>query len=334
MSTSAETAVILPTGGSRPIGASDVIPAVRSGEVVCIPRALQHVGFLDLLLEATFDAIGHACGPARADECRRLGLERMHEVLDASGIEAAVHELERRMAITSPALIKALAHGLFGIKRSFYVYGSLSRVRFLLPQTIVSADRARFHSRANRLQLGDYAPHRDYWEGVPINAVNVWMALGPVQHENGLLIYPDMWRTDVLHDGISAREGQDFGKPLAFALQPGDIAVFDGRQLHASAFNVTFFTRAVLTGRLCTERPIAPTADMLERTSFWSPLIGSRFERFAGAPAKLSWVYAVERLKRRATSAVAAVERRTGAGPFHGVRRMLRYHRADRPFAV
>jgi hypothetical protein len=334
MRTSAEAAVILSTGGSRPIGASDVMPAVRSGQVVVVPRALQLVGFLDQLLEATFDAIARACDPARADECRRAGLERLHEVLDPAGIEAAVHELERRMAITSPALIKALAHGLFGITRSFYVYGSLSRVRFMLPQTIVAADRARFHSRANRLQLGDYAPHRDYWEGVPINAVNLWMALGPVQPENGLLIYPHMWRKDVTHDGITAREGQDFGEPLAFALQPGDIAVFDGRQLHASAFNVTSCTRAVLTGRLCTERPIAPTADMLERTSFWSPLIGGRLERFAGAPAKLSWAYAVERLKRRATSAVAAVERRTGAGPFHAVRKILRYRRADRPFAI
>jgi hypothetical protein len=253
--------------------------------------------------------------------------------LDISGIEAAVHAIDRRLAIPSPTLMKALAHGPLGIARSFYLYAS-SRVRFMVPQALVSTDRARFHSRANRLQLGEYAPHRDYWEGVPINAVNVWMALGTVQHQNGLLIYPGVWGKDVLHDGISPRAGQDFGEPLAFALQAGDVIVFDGRHLHASAANITSFTRAVLTGRLCTERPIAPTADMLERTSFWSPLIGGRFERFAGTAAKLSWVYAVERLKRRATSAVAAVERRTGAGPFRAVRQMLRYRRADRPFAA
>lgn len=316
-------------GPGRTLAPSDVLPAARGGEVVIVRRALQRTGFFSDLMETTFDAIRHACGGARADECRRLGLERMHEVLDTAGIEAAVHEIDRRLAVPAPRLMKALARGLFALERPFYVYAT-SRVRFMVPQNLAS--RGRFQSRANRLQLGEYAPHRDYWEGVPINAVNLWMALGSVERDNGMLIYPGMWGKRVMRDGIAPREGQDFGAPLALALEPGDVIVFDGRQLHASAANVTSSTRAVLTGRLCVEPPVAPTAEMLERTSYWSPLIGTRFERFAGMATKVSLVYLIERLKRRMASAIAAAENRTGVKALGAVRQALRYRRADRLF--
>jgi len=324
-------AVLARDGGQRPLDASEVVPATRAGAVVLVPRALQRAGFFDVLIEATFAAIGEACGAARADECRRLGLERMHEVLDLDGIEAAVQAIDRRLAIPSPRLMKTLAHGVLGVQGSFYVYAN-SRVRFMVPQEIVRPNRARFHSRANRLQLGDYAPHRDFWEGVPINAINLWMALGPVERDNGMLIYPDVWGKEVMHEGISPPKDQDFGAPLALALEPGDVVVFDGRQLHATAVNLTSATRAVLTGRFCPELPVAPTAEMLERASYWSPLIGTRFERFAGAATKMSWVYAVERLKRRANRAVGALERRLGDEPLRALRQALRYRRADRLF--
>src|SRR4030095_13014732 len=101
---------------------------------------------------------------------------------------------------------------------------------------------------------------------------------------------------------------------------------------HASADNVAGSTRLALSGRICPEFPIAPRADALEVVSLWSPLIGTRFERFAGAATRLSWVYAVERLKRRATRALIAMERRTGAKPLRVVRPPLRYRPAHPPF--
>jgi hypothetical protein len=324
--------VLTKEGYGRTIAARDIVPTVRAGQVVVVPHALQDVGVYEELVETIVNAIHDVCSSAAAEQCRRSGLERLHTVLDGAEVERAVHEADRRLARAFPRLMKALGRGALGLTRPFYINRS-SLVRFMVPREAHSPNEERIMRRPNRGHLSGHPPHRDYWFFNPINSINVWMAIGAVEPGNGLLIYTDMWGREVVREGSFAGDA-DYGTPLTFALEAGDVAVFDNRHLHASALNRTASTRVVLSGRVCVEPPIAPRADALEATAYWSPLIGTPFERLAGPATKLSWAYVIERLKRRATSSIGAIELRTGRAPFRAAREGLRYRRADRPFGA
>jgi hypothetical protein len=317
-------------GGGRAIDPSEILSSVRSGEVVVAPRAMQRIGMHRDLVEATSSAIRDACGDAAAEEIERRGLEQLHEVLEGAPLERAAHEVDRRLVLLYPRLMKAIGREVLGLKRPFYV-PFIPVMRLSVPNEGGASQLQDFSLEKSPVLLSRYPPHRDSWFISPINTLNAWIAIGTVTRENGLYVYPDMWGEEVTFD---ERDGRDFGTPLTFALEPGDVALFDNRQLHASADNVGGSTRLALSGRICPEFPIAPRADALEVVSLWSPLIGTRFERFAGAATRVSWVYAIERLKRRATRALIAMERRTGRKPLPAVQEALRYRRADRPFGL
>jgi hypothetical protein len=317
-------------GGGRAIDPSEILASVRSGEVVIVPQATQRIGMHRELVDTALAAIRAACGDAAAEEIARRGLEQLHEVLEGAQIERAANEIDRRLFLLYPRLMKAIGRQVLGLKRPFYV-PFIPVTRLSVPNQSGASRLEHFSLEKSPVLLNRYPPHRDSWFISPINTLNAWIAIGTVTRENGLFVYTDMWGKDVTFD---ERGGREFGTPLTFALETGDIALFDNRQLHASADNVAGSTRLALSGRICPEFPIAPRADALEVVSLWSPLIGTRFERFAGAATRLSWVYAVERLKRRATRALIAMERRTGAKPLRVVRHALRYRRADRPFGA
>jgi hypothetical protein len=328
---SADGVVLTRESAPRAIVARQIMPAVRAGEVVVVPRGLQRVGYFDEIVETTLAAVQDSCGDATADACLRLGFERLHEVMDEGQIERSVHAVDRRLAALYARLMKALGHGVFGIGHSFYIH-RCPLMRFMVPSGVSSTNVALFHRKENRGHLSGHGPHRDYWFFNPVNSINVWMAIGAVDRENGLLVYTDMWGKPVTRGQVFAAEGQDFGTPLTFSLEPGDVAVFDNRQLHATAVNVSSSTRVVFSGRICPELPIPPRADALEHVTFWSPLIGTPFEGFAGAAAKVSPVYALERLKRRTSRTVAAIEQRVGGSTLRALREALRYRRGDRVF--
>jgi len=317
-------------GGGRAVDPSDILASVRSGEVVVVPQAMQRLGRHGEVVETTLSAIRAACGAAAADEIARRGLEQLHEVLQGIQLERAAHEIHTRLLLLYPRLMKAIGREILGLKRPFYV-PYIATTRLFVPHQRDASGLEQFSLENSALLLNRYPVHRDSWFITPINALNIWIAIGRVTRENGLYFYPDMWGKDVT---LAERDGRDFGTPLTFALESGDLALFDNRQMHATADNVAGPTRLALSGRICPEFPIAPRADALEVVSLWTPLIGTRFERFAGAATRLSWVYAFERLKRRATRALIAMERRTGAKPLRVVRQALRYRRADRPFGA
>lgn len=323
--------VLAPDGSRRPIGANEILPAAVRGEVVLVPGALERLGQHRELADMVFGTIDDVCGVVQGDECRRLGLERMHEVLDGAQMERSVYEACTRLEQRYALLMKAMVPRALGFHRPFYIHRS-SMVRFIPPLAAAQRDPERFFRRGNVGRLGGHGPHRDHWFGFPVNAINIWMGIGRVARENGLAIFTETWGKQCQREGDYMPE-EGLGAPVYIACEPGDLLVFHNRQAHATVPNVTDSTRVVMSGRICLEPPITLSIEGLNTPCYYSPLVGTRFEPFAQPAARLNRVYIVEWLKKKTVGAVGRVERKVGGAPLRLVgriaRRALRYRRGD-----
>lgn len=323
--------VLAPDGSRRPITATEILPAAVRGEVVLVPGALQRLGQHRELANLIFGTIDDVCSVGHGNECRRLGLERLHDVLDGAQMERAVYEACTRLAQRYAPLMKAIVPRALGFQRPFYIHRS-SLVRFLPPLGVAERDPERFFFRGNVGRLGGHGAHRDHWFGFPLNSINVWMGIGRVARENGLAIYTEAWEKPCQRDGDYIPE-DGLGAPVYIACDPGDLLVFHSRQVHATVPNVTDSTRVVMSGRFCLEPPITLSIEGLNTPSCYSPLVGTRLEPFAQPAARLNRVYIVEWLKKKTVGAVGRVERKVGGAPLRlagrVARRALRYRRGD-----
>jgi nitrite reductase/ring-hydroxylating ferredoxin subunit len=329
---SAFAAIVTRSGGRRWIAQDDIVPAVNAGQVILIPGVLRRLGIVDEVVETILGAVRDGSGSAPADEVRRRGLERIHEVLDGARIEATLHQAHLRLALRYPSFTKAVGVAALGLRHPFYVHRS-PMLRFMTPHEVAARNAARFTRDENLGRLHPHAPHQDHWFGVPINAVNVWMAISAVEADNGVSIFADAWTAELPKDGLHVRRDQYLGEPVRVACDAGDLVVFHNRHAHGSVLNITQATRFTITTRLCVERPVAQTVNVLDGGCLYSPLVGTRFERYARAATRLSWVYMIERAKERVATGITAVETRVGGAVLQNTgrlaRRALRYRRGD-----
>lgn len=284
-------------GDRLEIGQAEILPAVKDGALVRVPGALRRLGVLDEIAETILGAVRDCCGGPLADAVRARGLERIHEVLDGAQIEATLHEAHARLGPRYPSFAKAIGVEVLGRKRAFYVYDT-AVLRVLAPHEVAARNAERFTQKQNLGRLDPHAPHRDTWFGVPPNAINLWLAVGAAEEENGLSVYPDAWRVEVEQDGRYVRRDQVIGVPLRLACDAGDLALFHSRHLHGAVLNTTGSARVTVTMRLCVEPPMASTVGGLGGRWLYSPLVGTRFERYAGAATRLSWSRLTRRLRR------------------------------------
>lgn len=95
-------------------------------------------------------------------------------------------------------------------------------------------------------------PHQDnyYFNLVPPNVVTIWMALDPVDEENGCLRYVRRshrcgirphGRSNVLgfSQGVSDYSSEDEAQAVAVPLQPGDIVAHHGNTIHRADPNMS-----------------------------------------------------------------------------------------------
>jgi len=330
-----EPAAILRRDGARlPIARTDVVAAVKAGEVVLVPGALRQLGILDQIVAAILTAVREVAGPTQADALRRLGLERIHEVLDGAQLEAALHQSHARLQPRYPSFLKAIGVEALGLRRPFYAH-AVQVLRFLAPHDVAARHAELFLQKKNLGRLDPHAPHRDHWFDVPLNAVNLWLAISAVAEDNGVTVFPDAWAAEVAQSGRYVRGDQLIGAPLRVACEAGDLLVFHGHHVHGAVLNTSRATRIAATMRLCSERPVAPSAAALDGGCLWSPLIGTRFEAYAATAARLSWIHLLERSKQTISAGVGALEKRVGGAPLRSLgrltRRALRYRRGDSP---
>jgi ectoine hydroxylase-related dioxygenase (phytanoyl-CoA dioxygenase family) len=161
-------------------------------------------------------------------------------------------------------------------------------VRTMMPEDVVAAERELLADQFGHMVV--HNPHRDSWFSHCLNTVNVWIAVGRVAAENGLLLYPEVWEHELERDGTSVARGQPIGVPLTLPLEAGDAVVFAGEHLHSSAINVTNETRYVLSFRLTLGAP--RYGDGISWVSYDDlRLVGTRLERLAPARARLTRAY-------------------------------------------
>lgn len=142
---------------------------------------------------------------------------------------------------------------------------------------LVAPESVGGHGLYRATPTGATLPHRDTWWGGPQHLINVWGPIRPLPSDATLRILTryfrrsvdnsstgyDMWlRHSGLMVGPEIREPVEVEGALAPPLDVGDVMIFAGHQLHASARNLTSRTRVSFEFRLLhrddADAPYAP----------------------------------------------------------------------------
>lgn len=246
---------------SRPIPPAEALAAARNGNPVIVRGALQAAGLFDELRRATLQVFEEVASPAASAEVAERGFRQLHTVLTGQQIFAAESVAARRFTPMAHDLIAPILRRVFEHAGNFHSCGNIW-VRFLTPQDFAAQHSALFSKRVGHLT--QHNPHRDSFFTSPLNALNIWVAVGPVASGNSMLIYPGAAGEHISHSdyerrGAKIHPSQKVGRPINFALEPGDLLLFSGELLHSSEINITQDTRYVLTARFAIEPPDFPT---------------------------------------------------------------------------
>ena len=221
--------------------------AVLSGDIVALrslPSLPPLLAIMDEVISGAFDG---------------LDLERLHEHLDFDGMKArsdtaydALYADER-----VPAAVGAIVDDL-GLDRSRTLW-EWPGMRLMFPAEL--GGRGVYRT-ANS---GALAAHRDTWYGSPQHQINLWGPIRRLDPDATLRIYWKYFRKTVAntsrgYDVWQNRAGIALPPSIratvnpegAFAppLEIGDVMVFAGQQLHASAVNRSGRTRVSFEFRL------------------------------------------------------------------------------------
>jgi nitrite reductase/ring-hydroxylating ferredoxin subunit len=179
--------------------------------------------------------------------------------------------IQRRLERVIPGIAHDLVTRVLGHSGDFH-YEQHPNVRFHVPFDLWQVDKKKYQAYAKdhgEGKLSPHDPHRDQWYRCPENAVNVWIAIGRVERGNGMSLYPDVYRRDVLRTPKGTLEHhQQLGRRVNFALEPDDALIFHGAHLHSSELNRTPRTRYVVSFRLTLSRPRVST--LSNHRYFWS----------------------------------------------------------------
>jgi nitrite reductase/ring-hydroxylating ferredoxin subunit len=242
----------LPAPGSR------LQDRVLVGEYFLIRGALQHVGLFESIGEASLRAIRAQLGEAVANQVRTRGFERIHEFVSPADIPRMTDAVYQEVVKRAPAWLRRAVPALFGSDVPFY-FERFPNVRFHIPYDLAAAHRRAYENFGVTYGEGKitaHGPHRDSWLQCPTNAINVWVAVGPVDEGNGMVVFPEPYTEVIGHDGGYVRQDARPGRPTRVSMQAGDALVFHGDQLHASVLNYTNLTRFAISFRLTMDRPV------------------------------------------------------------------------------
>jgi nitrite reductase/ring-hydroxylating ferredoxin subunit len=219
---------------------------------------LLAAGVFEDLRGASLRGIRRAMGDEVARQVEARGFEHVHEIVSPIDIPRVTDHAYAEAMKIAPSLLKRAVPKLFGTTGGFY-FERYPNVRFHIPLDVVKEHKQayqKFRQKHGEGKITAHGPHRDSWLDCPLNSVNVWVAVGPVETGNGLLIYPASYGVPVVRNGCHIRHDQSPGVPTNVAMEPGDAIVFHGDQLHASVVNHTRHTRHVVSFRLALDRPV------------------------------------------------------------------------------
>lgn len=282
---------------SGDIPQKDIATRVLSGEVIIMRGCMSRTGLIGEMSAASLQGIEEVAGSEAAERIKREGFEKIHQRVGAEQIPILTDRVYEIVTRKAADWLKRMVPEVLGERSPFY-FEREPNVRFLLPYGLSQTHRASYRQFAKAHGEGKitaHGPHRDSWLDCPDNAINVWIAVGPVRRGNGISVYPKRYRTDVRHteSGAIALD-ENPGRPINFELAPGDAVIFHGDQLHASELNRTDETRHVLSFRLTMDKPHFPNGHYHHYV--YSSLAGGWGARFAELPANLALSYLATRL--------------------------------------
>jgi nitrite reductase/ring-hydroxylating ferredoxin subunit len=297
-------------------GHEDLARRVLGGEVVVARKLLQQTGLFDAMVADSLAGIRAAAGEEAARRVERDGFDRIHEWVRPETIPAVTDAIYARLTPIAHAALRRLLPAVFPGAVDYYFERS-PNIRFHIPYDDTAEHRrayARFADKRGEGKITAHGPHRDPWVDCPDNAINVWIAVGPVRQGNGLTVFVDEYRKPFAFRDGYIDWGVQLGKPLTFDLQPGDAVLFHGNHLHGSELNRTDRTRYVVSYRVTLGKPHYPHGHY--HHYLHGGLAGGRWNWLAGLPQNLQWSF-IRYQFRRLQYKLMARRRMTGrdAGP-------------------
>jgi nitrite reductase/ring-hydroxylating ferredoxin subunit len=240
----------------RQCSIDSVIPRTLAGELIIVRRGMQDLELFDQTVDLVINSIEAVCGLEVAAAVKNDGVEKIHLHVGLDQVEAVYAKARVELALKMPA-VTAKTFEKLGVSEDFFIHNA-SLIRLMMPFDVMKSKQKEFKKHLGKLTL--HGPHHDHYQNVPINAINTWTAVGRVDSNNGMLIYPEVWGKNLPIENGEVRHDQYLGKPVALDMDPGDILIFHSNHMHASRINSTDDTRIVLTNRICLDKPQYPDA--------------------------------------------------------------------------
>lgn len=299
-----------------------LVQRILEGEVVVLRGGLQRLGLYETLVNASLAGIRKVVGEDVAKKVEAAGFERIHEWVRPEDIPAITDAAYREITAIAHLVLGRLIPDLFPDGGAYYFERS-PNVRFHIPFDLAARQRREFDKFARKMGDGKitaHGPHRDPWVDCPANAINVWIAVGPVQRGNGLTIFKDDYRAKFeFKDGYVA-DGTPLHRPLNFDLQPGDAVLFHSNHLHGSELNRTNRTRYVVSYRITFGKPYYPHGHY--HHYLHGGLAAGPLRWLAAIPQNLQWsffAYQIDRLRYKITGRGKMSGRDASAAPTSSV---------------
>lgn len=297
----AKTPTIIDNPGDIP----DLAARILNGEVFIVRRVLQKADVYNDMLEATRKGLAKIVGEDSGKAVEAAGFERIHEHVSPQDIPAVTDAIYAEVTRRASPMLDRMVGFMFSGKSDFY-FETDPNVRFHIPFNLMVKHKDQFDKFAEKRGQGKVAPHgphRDPWLDCPLNVINVWIAVGPVMHGNGLTVFPESYRDNIAYSTHGeVTPGQRLLKPMTFELQPGDTVLFHSNHVHGSEINRTDFTRYVVSYRISFEAPQFPHGHYHSYTH--AGLARGSFDAISPVPANLQWSY-VRSLAQRVVARVS-----------------------------
>jgi nitrite reductase/ring-hydroxylating ferredoxin subunit len=297
-------------GPAVEIEVARITERIVAGDILVIRGLLQAIGWFDRLVRICRADLIALVGAERAGEVVAARFERIHEQLSVDELFEFNRSAMRHLSPAAPEIIRDFAHQVLQRRGTFAE--CYPNMRTIVPHDVAARHAVAFTAEDRRRGAGKvtlHGPHYDSWHRHPLNTINLWCAIGPVRHGNGMVVYPEVWGKH-LPCGPNGRIRRDqvLGRTINFALEPGDGVVFLANHLHGSEINVTRETRCVISMRMTLERPDFPDSHAYRYV--YSDWIGTALGRWARLRVQLSRGYILDRAKK-----AFAARRRKHNGP-------------------
>ena len=279
-------------------GQTGLADRVLQGTVVVLRQGLQQLGLFDQLVTAGVEGIRASLGEDVARRVQAAGFERIHEFVDPADIPGMTDVVYGYFRTLAPQFLDAFVPRVFPGERPYYFEHS-PNVRFHIPYDIAEPHRKQYDKFAKthgQGKIAPHGPHRDSWLDCPDNAINLWVAVGPVVPGNGLSIFADDRDAQfAFRPNGEIAEGARMHPPLNFDLKPGDVLIFHSDALHASELNRTDTTRFAVSFRVTFGKPHFPRGHY--HSYDHAGLARGPWRSLAKVPANLQWSYFAYRLQ-------------------------------------